>query len=55
MLFTYKLKQTDVFSQSSHTAGEAQDEGDSAYHKDQPNWVETMQPGDLGQIQQDSL
>lgn len=41
MFLTYKLKQTDVFSQSSHTAGEAQDEGDSTNHQDQPHWVKS--------------
>lgn len=39
---TYKLQKTDVFPQSSNTAGEAQGEGDSAHHQDQPHWIKTM-------------
>lgn len=52
---TYKLEQADVFSQSSHTASETQDEGDSTDHQDQPYGVKTMQPGHLGEVREDSL
>ena len=54
-VFTYKLQKTDVFPQSPHTASEAQGEGDAAHHQDQPDRVKAMQPGYLGQVQQDSL
>lgn len=53
--FTYKLEQTDVLSQSSNAASEAQDKCDSAHNQHQPDRVKTMELGHLGQIQQDPL
>ena len=55
MFLTYKLEQTDVFSQSSHAASKTKDEGDCTNQEDQPHWVETMQLGHFSQVQQDSL
>lgn len=55
VFLTHKLQQTDVFSQSSHTAGESQGERDSANHQDQPHGVKPLCPGHLTQIWQDPL
>lgn len=52
---TYKLEQADVLPQRSHAAGEAQDEGDSAHHQNQPDRVKAVQLGHPGQVQQNPL
>lgn len=52
---TYKLEKEGVFSQSSNASCKSQNEHNSSYHEEEPNWIKASQVGDGGDVGQHSL
>lgn len=52
---TYELEEEGVFSQSSNASCKSQNEHDSSYHKEEPNWIKASQVSNRGDIGQHSL
>lgn len=52
---TYKFQQERVFSQCADATGKSKDEHDSAHHQEEPDWVETPQVRDGGDVGEDAL